>query len=171
MARSALALLALLALAACKRGETQESPAPAPAPAAASVKPVDHLAPGELVESDQKAFGLVLPRAMRVDRRLMGRVIGSSASSPEDLSNFFRARVGGGKILVGTTTTQFLRVRAVADPSRELDIRVEASRADTQIDIVDVTAPPTLVPTSSAEARKQVGLAPDGKLLDPRHLE
>ncbi len=171
----ALALLPLLAFllssGACKRPGSEEAPPRPPASATASSKPVDHLAQGELLESDQKVFGLALPRVLRVTQRNMGRVVGSSDSSPEHLANFFRARVGGGKILVGSTSTQFLHVRPRADPSRELDIRVEQEKNGTHVNILDVTTPPFPTPTSAAEARKQAGLTPDGKLLDPKRIE
>lgn len=150
------------ALAAC--GKT-EPPPPAATTAPATKGPVDHLAPGELIDGEARAFGLPLPRGLSIVSQISGQLTGETEASPEHVSNYFRARVGGGKITVGTTSTMFARVRAKADPAKELDIRVEQTRNGSRVDIMDVTSPAGPVPTNAAAALKEVGLDPAGRTV------
>ncbi len=148
------------ALVGCGKSEP---PPPVTTATAPAPKPVDHLAPGELIDGEARAFGLPLPRGLSIVSRISGQVTGETEAPPEHVSNYFRARVGGGKITVGTTSTMFARVRAKADPAKELDIRVEQTRNGSRVDIVDVTRPAGPVPTSAAAALKEVGLDPAGR--------
>ena len=154
---------ASLVLATASCGKEPDPPPPAPVPKALP-KPVDHLAAGELVESDVKAFGLPLPRSFQVTTRLTLQTSGEIAAQPEDVANYFRARVGDGKITVGTTSTTFSHVRPKADPKRTLDIRVEKAKNGTRVDVFEVIlvdeGPP---PTTQADALKKVGLSPNGR--------
>ncbi|HRG97097.1 MAG TPA: hypothetical protein PLR99_12670 [Polyangiaceae bacterium] len=149
------------ALAGCGKSEP---PPPAATTATPAPKgPVDHLAPGELIDGEARAFGLPLPRGLSIVSQVSGQITGETEAPPEHVSNYFRARVGGGKITVGTTSTMFARVRAKADPAKELDIRVEQTRNGSRVDIMDVTRPAGPVPTSAAAALKEVGLDPAGR--------
>lgn len=148
-------------LAGCR--EKTEPPAPAASAAPPRQGPVDHLAPGELIDGEGLAFGLALPRGLTVVSRISGKITGETEAPPEHVANYFRARVADGKITVGTTSTQFVRVRAKANPSRELDIRVEQTRNGSRVEVMDVTRPTGPTPSSSAEALKEVGLDPNGK--------
>lgn len=171
MSRFTLLLLgAGLSVASCKKPEpvvdADAAGMQVPAP-----KPPDHLAPGELVPGETLAFGIPLPRGVTVETRTSHGFIGSTYDPPEHVANYFRARVADGRILVGTTQTQFVRVRAKADPTRELDIRVQALKNGTHVEVDDVTPPQTgPVPTSNAEAFKRAGLTPEGK-PDPKQLQ
>jgi hypothetical protein len=154
---------ASFALAATSCSKDPDPPAPVQVPQAPP-KPVDHLAVGELVESDVKAFGLPLPRSFLVITRITQQVSGEVAAQPEDVANYFRARVGSGKITVGTTSTTFSHVRPKADPKRTLDVRVEKAKNGTRVDIFEVIVVdegPT--PTTQADALKKVGLGPNGR--------
>lgn len=169
MSRFTLLLLgAGLSVASCKKPEAvvdADAAMQVPAP-----KPPDHLAPGELVPGETLAFGIPLPRGVTVEARTSHGFVGTTYDPPEHVANYFRARVGDGRILVGTTQTQFVRVRAKADPTRELDIRVQALKNGTHVEVEDVTSPQLPVPTSKAEAFKRAGLTPEGK-PDPKQLQ
>ncbi len=136
---------------------------PVPIAAVPSSRPVDHLAPGELIDGDMKAFGLPLPRGLTVVTTMTSQISGETESPPEHVANYFRARVADGKITVGTTSTHFAHVRAKANPARELEIRVELTKNGSRVDVLDVTRPPGPPPSSSAEALKQLGLSPSGR--------
>jgi hypothetical protein len=156
-----LLLGACLMVASCKKAEpVVDAGVLPPAP-----KAPDHLAPGELVPGETVVFGLPLPRGVAVVAHTSHGIVGNTYDPPEHVANYFRARVADGRIQVGTAQTQFLRVRAKTDPSRVLDIRVEAVKSGTHVEVEDVTAPPTdgPVPTSNSEAFKRAGLTPDGK--------
>ena len=62
-----LALAAAVATSACKNDDEVTVVGAASAQPTASAVPVDHLATGELLEGSAKAFGLVLPRGVRID--------------------------------------------------------------------------------------------------------
>lgn len=155
----------------CKAKGTDPDEARGPVPAAST--PVDHLLPGQLIEGKEKAFALGLPRELKVERRFETAVHASGPLSPEDVANFFRARVRDGKITVGATSTKFDKVRVPAEPDRELSIRVESGAGERRCRVVveDIT-PPKLPDLPDEAARlKAAGFSPTGKLLDPEHLK
>ena len=155
----ATASLALATTSACKDPPPSPPPAPQTPP-----KPVDHLGPGEMVESDAKAFGLLLPRGMVVTLRMTSQISGEVSAQPENVANFFRARVADGKITVGTTSTNFSHVRPKDDPQRLLDIRVEKAKTGTHVEILEVAPTPAgPPPANQAEALKRSGLSASGQ--------
>jgi hypothetical protein len=171
--RPALALAALgpLLLCACRKEEVVE-PAPAASVALADAGPPrDRLAPGELLEGTEKAFGLTLPRRVHVDQAFVDVVYASGDPRPEAVANYVRARVRMGTVQIGAASTLFERVQIPGSPGREYSIRVApGERGDgCRVDLRDVT-PPALPPTE-VERWRAVGLTPQGKILDPTHLE
>jgi hypothetical protein len=159
--------LALLVVA-CRRHEAAGIAADPPPSAA----PVDHLAPGELIAGEKRAFTIVLPRDLNVDQVLTDVVFASGLVSASDLANYVRGRVRDGTVSVGATATIFDQVKAVDDPGRTLFIRIfpGPSGRGARIEIRDVTPPVSPSLSSTAERWRQFGLDPDGKLLDSRHL-
>ena len=161
LTRASLAALTLACAGAL--GCSKSEPPPPTVTTALPARPVDHLAPGELIDGEAQAFGLSLPRGLSIVGGISGQITGETEAPPEHVSNYFRARVADGKITVGTTSTMFARVRAKANPSRELDIRVEQTPNGSRVDIMDVTRPAGPAPTSAAAALKEVGLDPAGR--------
>lgn len=148
------------------------------ADAAASVSaplPPDHLAPGEIAEGKLKAFALPLPRDVEIVREFPGVVVARSKTvTPEQVANYFRARVRDGSVSSGSAETRFLNVHATAEPTRDLAIEIRTGLmgvSTCEIMIRDMTRPPSEPGLSEAERRKRAGLTPDGKILDPKHLE
>jgi hypothetical protein len=168
----AVAFLALAA-AACKKEETVEiAPAP-PAPAIeAGVTPSDHLAEGELLEGTDKAFGLVLPKRVKVDHAFVDLVFASGDARPDAVANYIRARVRSGTVRIGAANTLFEKVQIPANPGREYSIRVATGEMGRGcvIELRDVT-PPKPLQGSEEDKWRAVGMSPDGKLLDPQHLQ
>ncbi len=166
--KTLVALLVLSALSCKQEPELTFVPA-----ASASAKPpVDHLAPGELLEGDAKAFGLVLPRGVRVDHAFAAVVYASGSVTPDSLSNYVRARVREGKTTAGAASTVFDRVRVPAVPDHELTIVVRPAEGfvGSKIEIRDVT-PTKSPPMPDENARwNAAGLKPNGQILDPTHL-
>ena len=91
--RLTTAVLALALVSACSSCKRKQDQAPKTEEA-----PPDRLAPGELVEGTEKAFGLPLPRVSKVAARFRASVDITSTATPEQLANFVRARVKDGKI-------------------------------------------------------------------------
>ena len=171
-ARATLALLLFLSsVGACRKEEVVEpAPSAAVAPDGAAV-PKDRLAPGELLEGTEKAFGLTLPRRLHVDQSFVDVVYASGDPQPDAVANYVRARVRMGTVRIGAASTLFERVQIPGSPGREYSIRVAPGErgGGCRVDLRDVT-PPALPPTE-VERWRAVGLTPQGKIIDPTHLE
>jgi hypothetical protein len=165
-----LAFLVVLA-PACKR-HADEAAGEAPASAAASeAKPVDHLAPGELAEGTERAFGLTLPRGVHVDAEFSDQAWAHGDVAYGPLVDYVRTRVRGGSLMKRDDGAYFQKVTLPDNPKRTLSIRVQPHGAGgASIALADET--PSEVPPSTTpeEELRQVGLTKDGKLLDPKNL-
>lgn len=163
-----LVAVAVLSAAACKKPETVAGDAAPP--------PADHLAKDEVPEGPDKAFALRLPMASTVAMRFRESVHVNSSLSPEQLSNFVRARVREGTVATGTTMTSFENVIVPTEPQRHITVQIRPARlhsgSRSEMLVKDVTPPPPPDPNASeAELRRKAGLTPDGKLLDPKHMQ
>ncbi len=172
------ALVALACAVGCKKTpppeeeEQAQAHAPGAPRAASSEAPVDHLAPGELAPGSESAFGLTLPRVLRIERKIEGSaVFARGQAEPAAVTAFFRARVHDGKVRsLPFEGTSFEHVVAT-DPKIQLSIRVEPDAQGSRVEIHDVTPPPK-VDLPDDEARwRAAGLKPNGQPLDPSHLQ
>jgi hypothetical protein len=170
-------VLATSLLLACQRDEEIPTVAPAEAPSASVVVPVDHLAPGELVEGSERAFELPLPRGMHVDGRFIDVVYASGDVAPDALANYVRNRVRDGKAITGAAGTVFDRVRIPAAPDTYLAIYVRPGptrpTSSSMLEIRNVTAPKSADMPDEESRWKAAGLKPGGRgsMLDPTHLQ
>ena len=173
-----LALAAAVATSACKNDEEVTVVGAASAQPTASAVPVDHLATGELLEGSAKAFGLVLPRGVRIDAAFSDVVYASGPVDDEATVKYVRARVREGKLVrpdfAGDGRTTFDHVKIPAMPDREFVVRVGpavGAVAATKLEIRDVTETkaPSL-PDDGARWRN-AGLTPTGAVADPTHLQ
>ena len=172
-----LAALVLLVFAPACKNEAEVTVIDAPQ-ASASAKPVDHLAPKELLEGDAKAFGIVLPRGVRVDQSFSDVVYASGPVDTEAAVKYVRAHVREGKMIqpdfAGDGKTTFDRVKVPAMPDKVLVVTVKPAKGAinaTQLEVRDVT--PTKAPELPDEAARwrNAGLTPEGRVLDPTHLQ
>jgi hypothetical protein len=156
----------------CEKDDHATAPRPAVA-AAPDAAPRDHLAPGELLEGPERAFGIPLPQGVKVDSYFPPQILASGpAVKAADVANYLRARVTSGSVKVGAASTMFDHVQAATSPERQLNIRVESGPAGNGVllTIRDVT-PPVIDPNLTEEQRwQQVGIAPGGRIADPTHL-
>lgn len=164
----ALALaLGVSACSSCKR-KTDEGPKTEEAPP-------DRLAPGEVVEGSERAFGLPLPRASRVAARFATSVHVTSTVTPEQLANFVRTRVKEGNVTQGTSSTKLENVVPRDDKNKRLTIDVRPLHAGngnrSEMVIQDTTPPPFDPKLTDEERWKKAGLTPNGQLIDPKRLE
>jgi hypothetical protein len=134
---------------------------------------VEHLAPGELVEGPLRAFELRLPAKMTIQEAFGAVVYATGPVDPMRLSNYLRTRVQGGAVHVGAAATVFDSVTVAENAQRILHIRVDslAQGHAARLEVRDVTPPPVEPAADEAERLRRVGLAPDGRLLDPTHLK
>src|SRR5579862_3989582 len=119
-----LAAIAMAGVASCARTPSNEGGPPQATVQSAPVAPVDHLAPGELIEGTAKAFGLTLPRDLQVDRTFAEVVFTSGEVGIHPLAKYFRARLEGGTLQEDDTSATFTHVRVPSLPTRELTIKI-----------------------------------------------
>jgi hypothetical protein len=174
--RVALACAALLtataATAACKRAAPvpvrEGEAAPPPPPPA---KPIDHLAPDELVEGSSSAFGLPLPREVTVERTFADVVYAWGSPQVKPIVKYLRTRVREGGVREGEATASFERVKIPGNPGKDFQIAIARLDGRTRIEVRDVTPQPGPdLPDSEARYRR-IGLTKDGRVLDPTHVE
>jgi len=163
----------VMGVAACRKDEEVVEPAPLP-PLPTRVDaaaPADHLGEGELLEGTEKAFGLTLPRQVKVDSRFVDLVYASGPPRPDAVANYIRARVRFGTVRIGAANTLFEKVQMPEAPGREISIRVSAAEngRGCVIEMRDVT-PAKPLEGNEADKWRAMGLTPDWKLLDPQHL-
>lgn len=174
----ALAIAGAFAAVACKKPVAEEAPVPA--------APVDHLTPGDQPLGKEKAFTLPLPLAASVASRFGDTVHVVSPLTPEELTAFVRihtreapqkkAKAAPAMVAdAGAKSAQLDDVVAVEDKSRHLYISIRpAGLVDgnrSEMFVRDGTPPPAEPGLTEAERWKRAGLTPDGKLLDPKHME
>jgi hypothetical protein len=180
-ARGALVALVgvLMASTACSRKAHDGSSDPNDTGAASSGNPVvpmasappDHLAPGELVEGSEQAFGVALPRGMQVTQSFVDLVTATGPVSVQSLSRYLGARLVGGTLREGTDAATFEHVAARGKPEPELLVKITSTFAGARLEINKVTHQQVhLLPDEEARWR-QVGLTPQGKIVDPSHAE
>jgi len=168
-------VVALLALApGCRRA----APAPtdqgqvvaAPAAAASEAAPPDHLAPGELVEGTETALGVKLPRDLRLEATFADVAYARGLAPVHSLVTYFRARLRDGGLREGEESATFEHVHAPSRPDRELTVHLGRTVGGVRVELRDTT-PPVLPKLPDDAARyRQVGLTPEGRWLDPAHL-
>jgi hypothetical protein len=167
------ALSAWAILSACQKDEVQSAPAVVTSTSASAPVPVDHLAKGELLEGSEKALTVVLPRDLHVDNAFVQVVYASGNASPEDVANYFRARVRDGSVTPGASATLFENVRVPATPNVILRIRVQpgANGLGSSVEVRDVTPPPAVDLPDEESRWRAAGLQPNGALADPKHTQ
>jgi hypothetical protein len=166
------AALALCAAVGCRSNTDAPPPAPsASAAAATAMPPVDQTLPGELAEGTDQAFGLPIPRRMRIKLRFSDEVLAVGEIAPERLANYVRSRVLAASVETGPAKTVFTRATVKSAPQRLVRIEVIARANLAELVVRDETRPPPVPGLSVEERWRRNGLTPDGKLLDPTHLE
>jgi hypothetical protein len=180
VARLALVGLAgtLLATTTCRRhpgegesaADAESSRAPAQ-PISSETTPPDHLAPGELVEGNERAFGIALPRDVRVTQSFVDLVAATEPASVHAVTQYLSARLEGGTLREGKESATFEHVTARGKPEPELIVKITSVFAGSRLEIQKVTHQQVrLLPDEEARWH-EVGLTPQGKVLDPRHAE
>jgi hypothetical protein len=164
------------ALGACARSSKDGGPPPgATTPTGgapqASAMPVDHLAPGELAEGAQSALGVTLPRDLQVRESYVDLVSAFGPVSVHSLVRYLTAHLDGGSLREGAEAATFEHVSARGKPEPELLVHVTSEFGGSRLEIHKVTHPPGSPLLDEPSRWRQVGLTPQGKVLDPSHLE
>jgi hypothetical protein len=166
-----LSRFALLVLLACSGPMCRRAQAPSGASAAnasSSATPLDRLKPGELGAGSQEAFGLVLPRGMRIEQRVPRATYAAGDVAAEAVVEYVRERVTFGRVELAGSRTIFSEVRIRnGRPDRQYEMVVIKERGRCRLEVLDVTPDRAPVGLSTDERWKRAGLSPDGRLLDP----
>jgi hypothetical protein len=173
-AARAVVVAATAALAtACHRtppADTQPKVAASTVPASAP-PPVDHLAPDELLEGTDHAFGLTLPRNLEVAHSFVSVIDADGPLALHPVVKYFRARLDGGAVREGDAEATFEHVSVRGKPGVELAIHVWTAPGGVHVEVRDTTpGPPPNLPDEAARW-KHVGLTPNGRVVDPTHLD
>lgn len=162
-------LLTALLLVGCE----DEPPPPPPKKAAEPPPPApDQLAPGELAEGDEDAFGMKLPRRMRVIKRHGDVVVAQGMLSLERVANYVRDRVDTNQVETGPAKTVFIDAIVEAHPKRKMRLEVSQSGPRTTLFIKAHIPKGKHIPGLSEEERwRRVGLTKDGKPAEPNKFE
>jgi len=147
-------------------------PPPPPAPAPPPPPAPDQLLPGELAEGKQDAFGLKLPRRMRVTKRHGDVVIAQGTLSLDRVSNYVRDRVTTNQVETGPSKTVFIDAVTAAHATRKLRVEVSQSGPRTTMYVEAHIPKGKLVPGLSEEERwRRMGLTKEGRPADPNKFE
>jgi hypothetical protein len=166
--------VALAVSAASCRGEQAHRGPPTWEPPLAA-HPVDALAPGELAEGAELAFGVPLPRVMVVERRFYDAVFATGSVSAEHLVNYLRKRFTVGSTQTGPAKTFLSEVtpKVPGSDAGSVVLRIEVTSRGSATDLIikDVTPPPVEQGLTEEERWRRHGLTKDGQVLDPTKLE
>jgi hypothetical protein len=124
--------------------------------------PVDQIIPGELAEGSEAAFGLPLPRGMRVKARFPDAVYSEGRLPFESLSNYVRERVKAERVDTAPTRTVFLAAVPAGEPQRRLRVEVGLRGGIAELVVRDQTPAPLEPGLSEAERWRRAGMSPDG---------
>lgn len=163
-----MAIAVTIGASACDR---RAPPPPTPAPPPSTTAPVDQLLPGEMAEGPESAFGLPIPRRMKIDARFADAVFASGTMAPELVANYVRERVVAEHVDTGPVKTVFSKATPKSAPQRVVRVEVVLEGSATQLVVRDETRPPAKDGLTEAERWKELGLTPQGTPLDPTHLE
>ena len=138
----------------------------------ATAPPLDHLAPEELVEGTEQAFGLTLPRGVHVESSDKGDVRAIGLVTLHALVRYLRQHVQESDLEEGDTYADLRQVKLHGKPGLLYTMHLApAGFRGTSLLMQDVTPVPAADLPNEAERWKAVGLSPAGKVLDPTHLD
>ena len=142
--------------------------------------PVDRLAPGELEPGDEIAFGLPIPKGMRVVRRFDDSTHAKGKVDHDELVAYLKRRLATSHLTYKPDKVVFPEVRLRNEPengtaqgAQDTTLRVEvwADRDMTWLRVTDTTVPPLVEGLTEAERWRRAGMHPDGSPLDPDSLK
>lgn len=177
---AAVALCSVAALSGCRKhapatGGVFGAASVVPSAAPSAAPPLDHLGNDELPPGTASAYGLVLPKGMKLLASFPRRAEAIGPVRPEEVANYVRDHVSSARIELGAVGTVFPAVRVKGgDPTKTLRIEVVPLGDRTKVIISDITPPGEHVavdPSETDEMRWQkAGRNKDGTLRDPLKL-
>lgn len=165
-ARLVLSLWLLALVLGCKK----EAPPPPPPPTEAPVEP-DRLPPGQLLQGDEKVFELSLPVGSTVEAIFKESASVRGDYAPEDLAAYLKPRLRSSHVEMAGDKIVFPKAEVRGREGRIFRVEIAAFRGGAQLRLRDIT-PARAEPGLTEEERwRQVGMTPDGRLLDQNSME
>jgi len=155
-------------LLACASAACQREPAPV------EVGPTpDRLAAGERLPESETAFGLPLPRGMRLVRHFKDAAYFSGGVKLQQALEHLAKHVTPASAELVTNGAVFSRVNVTGAPAGAPPLRITLKRTQrgSQIHVEQLTPPPPVVSgLSQEELWRKAGRNPDGTPIDPSQL-
>jgi hypothetical protein len=143
----------------------------APVASVSASAPADRLAPGEVPPGRLSAFDLVLPRGSKISASLAQTVYAYVPLSMEETATWIRKLAPTAVPIMGAAGTTFdMVVVPGAKPGHHLYVSVRGPQGSPGAELIVDYVEDRIVDTSPKpieSVMRQVGLSPDGKMLDP----
>ena len=174
-AAAAAASLVVASSSCTKAPPSDEAPTSSDVALASSgARPVDHIAPDELLEGAEMAFGVKLPRAAHVDGAFTDVVYATVRAPRGALVAYYRTRVREGTLRQGaqSATTTFEHAKVPGKPGLEVSVQIrEVSPQECRLEVRDTTPVPPPAGSTPEEKWRTLGMKPNGQPLDPTKVE
>lgn len=163
------ALLLPLVLLSCK---SDPPPTPLLMPTStAATSAVDHVDPNEIPEGTERAFGLPLPRAMRVSATFPDAVRATGELPLAALTAFVRSRVIAERVEAGPEKAVFSNATLKSAPGKLLRVEIVAYDDRSELIVRDVTQPPASDTVKPTDPWYKPGFDPKDGKADPTRFE
>lgn len=157
----------LAAATSCRGDDTTAAPVHAPS----GVTTPDRLAEDEALPESETAFGVPVPRGMRLTRHFLDSAYLSGSLSVEQSLDHVRSLVLASSVEMAAGGAVFHRAKIRGDEEDRLfRIEITPTRRGSQVVIRNITPPPTTPGLSEADQWRQAGRNPDGTLLNPNQV-
>jgi hypothetical protein len=158
-------------LSLCMASGCHKKAAPDAAAVAEEQPAPDRLAPGEALPEAETAFGLPIPKGMRLVRHFNDSAYFKGEIDVASALDHVRKYVVPSDAQMMGKGAVFPRAYVVgAESKRLVRISVTPLARGSQIHIQDITPPPATTGLSQAEILRQAGRNPDGTPLDPNQV-
>ncbi len=130
--------------------------------------PVDTTLPGELAEGSFVAFGLAVPREMRVTRHFRDEVYAQGRLELAAVVNYFRDRLEAKRVETGPHRTIFVGAEVLDEPEHTVDVDVMRRIGYVEVIITKKTRERAKPEPGLTEKERwgRMGLTPEGKVLE-----
>jgi hypothetical protein len=154
------------ALLACDAKKAAETPADPSAPASA-----DRLQPDEALPEAEIAFGLPMPRGMRLTRYFDDSAYFTGKLDKATVLEEIRSQLLARDVELTEERAVFPLAYIKGDAARRLfRVEVTGNRQGSQVYVKNITPVPAPRGLSQAEIWRRAGRKPDGSLLDPNQV-
>ncbi len=157
----------VLAIAAMPLACSRDEPPHELFPSTLDSSSVDTVPKGELAEGSDVAFGLKLPRDLRVEASFDDAISAVGTVPLEAVTNYVRARVETERVETGPVKTVFAEATLKSDPKRRVQVEIaRVASGKVEVTVRERTPRPLSEPGLSEKERwRRAGIGPNGEAL------